>query len=115
VAHGAYAGRLLAGDVHTRPFEALPAFWSGQAGVTIKSVGLADGADAMTIAQGEPATGRFLALYGQAGRCIAAVSVDCGRWLPSYADRIAAAAPFPPEDIVLDRMAPPDILAPGLP
>jgi len=114
VAHGVYAGRLLAGDVHLRPYDALPAFWSGQAGVTIKSVGLADGADAMTIVQGDPASGRFLALYGQAGRCIAAVSVDCGRWLPSYADRIAAAAPFPPTDIVLDGMATPDILVPGL-
>lgn len=67
----------------------------------------------MTIAQGDPATGRFLALYGREGRCIAAVSVDCGRWLPAYAERIAAAALFPPEETVIDRGGAPAILAPG--
>jgi NADPH-dependent 2,4-dienoyl-CoA reductase/sulfur reductase-like enzyme len=113
VAQGVHAGRLLAGDKPERNYAALPAFWSGQAGATIKSVGLTDGADAMIIAQGDPATGRFLALYGREGRCIAAVSVDCGRWLPAYAERIAAAAPFPPEETVIDRGGALAILAPG--
>jgi 3-phenylpropionate/trans-cinnamate dioxygenase ferredoxin reductase subunit len=113
VAQGVHAGRLLAGAKPERSYATLPAFWSGQADVTLKSVGLTEGADAMTIAQGDPATGRFLALYGREGRCIAAVSVDCGRWLPAYAERIAAAAPFPPEETVIDRGGALAILAPG--
>lgn len=114
VAQGTHAGRLLAGVKPARSYAAIPAFWSGQAGVTIKSVGLADGADAMTIAHGDPASGRFLALYGQAGRCIAAVSVDCGRWLPAYAALIAEGASFPPKGAATDRAGPLEILAPGL-
>ncbi|WCS27913.1 FAD-dependent oxidoreductase [Methylobacterium sp. NMS14P] len=114
VAQGVHAGRVLAGDKPERGYAALPAFWSGQAGVTIKSVGLTDGADAMTIAHGDPAAGRFLALYGRAGRCIAAVSVDCGRWLPAYAALIAENAPFPPKGAATDRAGPLKILASGL-
>jgi hypothetical protein len=68
----------------------------------------------MTIAQGDPATGRFLALYGRAGRCIAAVSVDCGRWLPAYGALISEGATFPPEGTATDRTGPLEILAPGL-
>ena len=30
------------------------------------------------------AAGRFVATYGRAGRCIAAVSVDSARWLPAH-------------------------------
>ncbi|TXN01099.1 FAD-dependent oxidoreductase [Methylobacterium sp. WL64] len=113
VAQGVHAGRLLADGKPGQGYAALPAFWSGQAGVTIKSVGLTDGADAMTIAHGDPATGRFLALYGRAGRCIAAVSIDCGRWLPAYAALIAESAPFPPAGAATDRSGALDILAPG--
>ena len=114
VAQGMHAGRLLAGDKPERGYAALPAFWSSQAGVTIKSVGLADGADAMTIAQGDPASGRFVALYGRAGRCIAAVSVNSGRWLPAYAALISEGATFPPEGVATDRAGSLKILASGL-
>lgn len=113
-AQGAHAGRLLAGERSAGPYAALPTFWSAQGGVMIKSVGLTEGADAVTIAQGDPAAGRFLAVYGRAGRCIAAVSVDSARWLPAYAERIAAGAPFPPEGAATDRPGgTPAVLAPG--
>ncbi|MCJ2048489.1 NAD(P)/FAD-dependent oxidoreductase [Methylobacterium sp. J-070] len=114
VAQGARAGRLLAGGNPEQSYATLPAFWSSQAGVTIKSAGLTEGADAMTIAHGDVASGRFLILYGREGRCIAAVSVDCGRWLPAYAALIAEEAPFPPKGAATDRAKPLDILAPGL-
>lgn len=58
-------------------------------------------------------TGRFLALYGREGWCIAAVEGDGGRWLPAYAEQIAAAAPVPPGETVIDRAGSRAILAPG--
>jgi 3-phenylpropionate/trans-cinnamate dioxygenase ferredoxin reductase subunit len=96
VAQGARAGRILAGHA-AEPYAEVPAFWSSQNGITIKSVGLTEGADGFVIARGDPKEGRFLAVYGRAGRCVAAVAFDCARWLPAYAERIAAGAPFPPE------------------
>jgi NADPH-dependent 2,4-dienoyl-CoA reductase/sulfur reductase-like enzyme len=95
VAQGGHAARLLIGR-GTGPYAEAPTFWSSQGGVTIKSVGLTQGADSLVIARGDPKTGRFLALYGRDGRCIAAVSFDSGRWLPAYAEMVASRAPFPP-------------------
>lgn len=116
VAQGIHAGRLLAGAKPEGPYGALPTFWSAQGNVVVKSVGLTEGADALAITHGEPGTGRFLAVYGRAGRCIAAVSVDSARWLPAHAERVAAGAPFPPEGTAADRPAKGiTLLTPGFP
>ncbi|GJE18912.1 Putidaredoxin reductase CamA [Methylobacterium marchantiae] len=96
VAQGEHAGRLLAGAASGAAYAEMPAFWSSQGSITIKSVGLTQGADSMVFAQGSPKEGRFVVVYGREGRCIAAVSFDSARWLPAYAERIAARAPFPP-------------------
>jgi CheY-like chemotaxis protein len=48
----------------------LPAFWSSQFGLNIKSIGLADGADQMAIAQGDPKKNRFVAVFGGQGRML---------------------------------------------
>jgi NADPH-dependent 2,4-dienoyl-CoA reductase/sulfur reductase-like enzyme len=97
VAQGAHAARaMLDGPEAAGAYAELPAFWSSQFGLNIKSLGLTEGADAVAIAQGNPRTGRFLAVYGRAGRTLAAVSVNAGRWLPAYEAPIRAAAPFPP-------------------
>jgi len=103
VAQGIHAGRLLVGEGPGPAYAEVPAFWSSQGGVTIKSVGLTEGADGLVIAQGDPKTGRFLALYGRAGRCIAAVSFDSVRWLPAYAEMVASGAPFPPPGGAVDQ------------
>ncbi len=64
--------------------------------------------------QGEPGSGRFVAVYGREGRCVAAVSVDSARWLPAHAELVATAAPFPPHGAAADRPARGiTILAPG--
>ncbi|AWN43014.1 NAD(P)/FAD-dependent oxidoreductase [Methylobacterium durans] len=115
VAQAEHAGRLLAGRPAEAPYGALPTFWSTQGGLNIKSVGLTDGADGIVIAQGSPREGRFLALYGRAGRCIAAVSIDCARWLPAYAAMIEARAPFPPIRRGTDQPGGLEILPPGWP
>jgi 3-phenylpropionate/trans-cinnamate dioxygenase ferredoxin reductase component len=78
-----------------RPHVAVPAFWSNQFGINIKSVGVPTGADAVMIAQGSLEDARCVAVYGKAGRVVAAVSFDQGKWLESYARLIEQAAPFP--------------------
>ncbi len=114
VAQAEYAGRLLAGADPVAPYAAVPNFWSTQGDMVVKSVGLTDGADAVAIVQGDPAERRFLAVYGRAGRCIAALSVDSARWLPAYAEKVATAAPFPPVEATTDRpLREPEIQDPG--
>ena len=114
VEQAAHAARTLLRPDDPRPYRHLPAFWSSQFGINIKAVGLAEGADAVAIVQGDRAARRYLAVYGRSGRSIAAVSFDQARWLPSYADRIAEGAAFPP---ILDAtdQGRVEILAPGFP
>ncbi|WP_267428162.1 FAD-dependent oxidoreductase [Methylobacterium sp. GC_Met_2] len=78
------------------PYAHLPSFWSSQFGLNIKLAGLTAEADALAVVQGSRASGRFLAVYGRAGRTVAALSFDQARWLPAYADAVAAGAAFPP-------------------
>jgi NADPH-dependent 2,4-dienoyl-CoA reductase/sulfur reductase-like enzyme len=114
VEQAAHAARSLLNPDDPQPYAHLPAFWSSQFGLNIKAVGLADGADAVAIVQGDRASRRFLAVYGRAGRSVAAVSFDQARWLPAYADRIVAGAPFPPILDASDQRRI-EILAPGFP
>jgi NADPH-dependent 2,4-dienoyl-CoA reductase/sulfur reductase-like enzyme len=79
------------------PHLAVPAFWSSQFGVNIKSAGVPSAADEVMIAQGSLEEQRFLAVYGKAGRLVAAVSFNQGRWLPFYVRLIERSAPFPPD------------------
>ncbi|WP_457106555.1 NAD(P)/FAD-dependent oxidoreductase [Methylobacterium sp. P5_C11] len=104
VEQAAHAARnILAGPGGQRPYAHLPAFWSSQFGLNIKLVGLPEGADSVAVVQGSRASRRFLAVYGRAGRSIAAVSFDQARWLPAYAEAIMAGAPFPPITDATDR------------
>ena len=90
------AGNMLARPADQRPYSHLPAFWSSQFGLNIKLAGVTEGADALAVVQGSRASQRFLAVYGRAGRSIAALSFDQARWLPSYAEAVAAGMAFPP-------------------
>jgi hypothetical protein len=80
-----------------RPHKPLPAFWSNQFGVNIKSVGLPAIADEVVLTQGTVAERRFAAAYGQRGRLVAAVTVNMPRWLEAYRALIEACASFPPQ------------------
>lgn len=95
-AHAAFVGARLADPESTAPFTVLPSFHSQQGDLDLAAVGLVEGADALVFAEGEPATGRFLVVFGRAGTCVAAVAFDMGDALPPYADAIAQRAPFPP-------------------
>ncbi|WP_205820960.1 NAD(P)/FAD-dependent oxidoreductase [Methylobacterium nonmethylotrophicum] len=115
VAQAAHAARaMLDGPEAAGAYAELPAFWSSQFGLNIKSLGLIEGADAVAVAQGSPRTGRFLAVYGRAGRTVAAVSINAGRWLPAYEAPIRDGAAFPPITGAADQ---PRLrsLPPGLP
>jgi NADPH-dependent 2,4-dienoyl-CoA reductase/sulfur reductase-like enzyme len=85
-----------------RPHLSLPAFWSSQFGVNIKSVGVPTFADEVAIVQGSMEEHRFVAAYGYCGRITAAVSFDQAKWLDFYRQQIEMAAPFPPEYRTMD-------------
>ncbi|WP_424217383.1 NAD(P)/FAD-dependent oxidoreductase (plasmid) [Streptomyces sp. BI20] len=98
------AHNMLAGPGERRPHLWVPAFWSLQFGVNVKSVGAPVLGTEVLIAQGSRASRCFTAVYGRQGRVIAAVSFDQGRWLPHYTRLIETAAPFPPP-FAMDRGA----------
>src|SRR6266849_5759223 len=79
-----------------RPHVAVPAFWSSQFGVNIKSIGVPSAADEVAITQGSLDDTRFVAAYGKAGRIVAAVAFNQAKWVECYQDLIEQAAPFPP-------------------
>jgi NADPH-dependent 2,4-dienoyl-CoA reductase/sulfur reductase-like enzyme/ferredoxin len=84
---------------------ALPVFWTSQFGTNIKVVGVATLADELVVAQGSLAERRFVAVYGQQGRMVAAVGFDQAKWLEFYGRLIDAATPFPPPFRTFDQPA----------
>ncbi len=109
------AHNMICAPSERRPHLAVPAFWSSQFGVNVKSVGVPSAGDEVAIAQGSLESGRFVAVYGKGGRVVAAVSFDQGRWIEFYERLIARAAPFPPEIALADRPVPRDVFPAGFP
>jgi NADPH-dependent 2,4-dienoyl-CoA reductase/sulfur reductase-like enzyme/ferredoxin len=83
----------------------VPVIWSAQFGANIKMVGIPTFADELVVAQGSFAERRFVAVYGDRGRVVAAVGFDQAKWLEFYARMIDSAAPFPPAFRTLDKPA----------
>src|SRR5260221_7398526 len=90
------AHNMVCAPAARRPHVAVPAFWSSQFGVNIKSVGVPSAAEEVVITQGELADTRFVAAYGKAGQLVAAVTFDHNLWVEFYQRLIEQAAPFPP-------------------
>ncbi|MFJ2030813.1 NAD(P)/FAD-dependent oxidoreductase [Streptosporangium sp. NPDC087985] len=97
------AHNMISDGPDRRPHLWVPAFWSAQFGVNIKSVGVPTMGDQLVVAQGSLAERRFAAAYGFQGRVIAAVTFDHARWIDFYRERIESAAPFPPDFAGVDR------------
>ncbi|MFJ3820959.1 NAD(P)/FAD-dependent oxidoreductase [Streptomyces nodosus] len=97
------AHNMISPSADRRPHIWVPAFWSSQFGVNIKSVGVPTMGDQIMITQGSLAERRFVGAYGYQGRVIAAVSFDNTRWLHFYQQLIETAAPFPLEYSTVDR------------
>lgn len=74
----------------------MPAFWSDQFGLNIKSVGLPHLADEVALTQGSFDQGPFVAAYGRNGITVGAVAVNSPRVLDGYAALVTERAPFPP-------------------
>ena len=75
---------------------ALPAFWSDQFGMNIKSAGLPHIADEVVLTQGSFDRGPFVAAYGRGGITVGVVAVNSPRVLDGYAALITERAAFPP-------------------
>lgn len=98
------ATNMLAGDASAmRRHDHLPDFWSQQFGLTIKLVGLTEGADALAVVHGSFEERRLVAAFGKAGRTVAAAAIDSARWLPAYKAAIRERAPFPPIEGAVDQ------------
>ena len=90
------AHNLTHGPAEPRHNTALPAFWSDQFGMNIKSVGLPHLADEVVLAQGSFEQGPFVAAYGRGGITVGAVAVNSPRVMDGYAALVAERSPFPP-------------------
>ena len=90
------AHNMVCAPADRRPHVAVPAFWSSQFGVNIKSVGVPSAADAVAITQGSLEETCFVATYGKAGQVVATVTFNQAMWLEYYRRLIEHAAPFPP-------------------
>jgi 3-phenylpropionate/trans-cinnamate dioxygenase ferredoxin reductase subunit len=101
------AHNMLCAPSERRPHVAVPAFWSSQFGVNIKSVGVPPAADSIVITQGSLEANRFVAAYGKGQQVVAAVGFNQGKWLEYYHRLIEQAAPFPPTMLsVVDQPRP---------
>lgn len=109
------AHNMLANSTTRRAHTSLPAFWSNQFGVNIRSVGLPPIADTIMVTQGSVNERRVVAVYGQRGRIVAAVAVNKPRSLPAYQAMIEAHTPFPPELHAADGPAELHLLPAGFP
>jgi NADPH-dependent 2,4-dienoyl-CoA reductase/sulfur reductase-like enzyme len=112
---GVAAHNMVCAPVDRRPHLAVPAFWSSQFGVNVKSVGVPSAADEVVLTQGSLAGGRFAAVYGNEGRVVAAVTFDHGRWIEFYERLIAQAAPFPPPLALGERREARGVVPAGFP
>jgi NADPH-dependent 2,4-dienoyl-CoA reductase/sulfur reductase-like enzyme len=89
------AHNMVCDPIRRVPHISVPAFWSIQFGVNIKSVGVPPYADQIQFTQGSKADHNPVAAYGRDGRVVAAVFFDQAKWLDFYRAQIETAAPFP--------------------
>jgi 3-phenylpropionate/trans-cinnamate dioxygenase ferredoxin reductase subunit len=82
---GAAAARsLLAGRRHADPFVPIPYFWSDQFGIRFQVLGNPGGKDEVEIVSGSFEEGKFVALFGRAGRLRAVMAIGRPRQLMGY-------------------------------
>jgi 3-phenylpropionate/trans-cinnamate dioxygenase ferredoxin reductase subunit len=107
------AHNMVRPSAERRAHKALPAFWSNQFGLNIKSVGLPSIADEILVTEGSVHGLRFVAVYGDEGRMVAAVAVNAPRSLGFYQRLIEQRAPFPPTFNVIYPPPPEAVVRPA--
>jgi NADPH-dependent 2,4-dienoyl-CoA reductase/sulfur reductase-like enzyme len=82
----AAARSLLAGRADAQPFDPVPYFWSDQYGLRIQMLGRPAPTDEVAVVDGalDSEDGRFVAVYGRAGRLTAALAVGRPRLLMGF-------------------------------
>jgi len=80
----AAARSLLAGRRDARSFAPVPYFWSDQFGIRFQVLGNPGGNDEMEIVEGSFEEGKFVALYGRAGRLRAVMAMGRPRQLMGF-------------------------------
>ena len=80
----AAARSLLAGREAAPAFTPVPYFWSDQYGIRLQVLGSPRGSDEIHIADGTPEEGKFVALFGRAGRLRAVMAISRPRQLMGF-------------------------------
>lgn len=92
---GAAAARsLLAGRSEAASFTPVPYFWSDQYGIRIQVLGNPGGDDEMVITEGSFQEGKFVAVYGRAGRLRAVMAIGKPRQLMGFRPLLQNGASF---------------------
>ena len=92
---GAVAARnLLAGESDATAYSPVPYFWSDQYDIKIQVIGHPDAEADVVVVDGSVDEGRFVALYGHAGRLTAALGFSRPRQLMGYRPLLEAGASF---------------------
>jgi 3-phenylpropionate/trans-cinnamate dioxygenase ferredoxin reductase subunit len=86
----AAARSLLAGRAEAKAFTPIPYFWSDQYGIRFQVLGNPAGTDEMVVVEGSLEEGKFVALYGRAGRLRAVMAIGKPRQLMGYRPLIEA-------------------------
>lgn len=87
----AAAKRLLTSDEAAEPFAPVPYFWSDQYDTKIQFLGRSAPDDEVAVVDGSLEDGRFVALFGRAGRLVGALAFNRPRQLMAYRRLIAGA------------------------
>jgi NADPH-dependent 2,4-dienoyl-CoA reductase/sulfur reductase-like enzyme len=80
----AAARSLLAGRSDAPAFTPVPYFWSDQYGIRLQVLGSPRGSDEIHLAEGTPEEGKFVALFGRAGRLRAVMAISKPRQLMGF-------------------------------
>jgi 3-phenylpropionate/trans-cinnamate dioxygenase ferredoxin reductase component len=80
----ASARALLAGRASAQPFTPVPYFWSDQFDIRFQVIGTPRGEDDVEIVDGSLSEGKFVALFGRAGRLRAVMAIGRPRQLMGY-------------------------------
>ena len=81
------------------PYDAVPFFWSMQYDARIQFLGRAGAGDEVRVVHGDPANGKFVAIYGAGGKLHGALGVSMPKYLMPY------------RSLLLERMSWDDALA----
>jgi NADPH-dependent 2,4-dienoyl-CoA reductase/sulfur reductase-like enzyme len=88
----AAARSALAGRDASSPFNPIPYFWSDQFGIRFQVLGNPGGDDEVEVVDGSLEEGKFVALFGRAGRLRAVFAIGKSRQLMSFRPLLEAAS-----------------------